>query len=485
MARPRPQRRYYRAPVKRVVPGETNCFEAIDSSLLRIPAHFLLKGSIPREPHSQMARLGKQFIQQNHGVLHDLGVSAELAYDGSSVNLLLKTSSQIGAIPLLSPTTGKPDYGLVIKPRFNWSGLGPMLAQMGWRVIPTPLSLPLLPRSDRKIPPWVLSSMILFRLKALLDKLDRRFELCEEDLRAPRGSVQWATYATERMPKCDFLKVPCRYPDLRDDRQLKGAIHFVLQKHLASLEGQRTSGFVVLQLIDFCQQLLGKVRNVPAMRPVANAFLSWSRKPMQTDVFRKGLQAMEWTIEERGLAGLSDLQGLPWAMSMETFFEAWIETVASAFVRHTGGVVKSGRKRETITALSWDPPYLGSQKYLLPDIVVERENEIIIFDAKYKGHWEEMQDVRWSKIEEVVRERHRNDLLQVLAYSTAYDTKKIVSCLVYPCRKDTWLSLKNRNRLFHRASIYAGTREINLLMTALPIDANLEEAVAPLAEAFR
>ena len=52
-----------------------------------------------------------------------------------------------------------------------------MLAEMGWLVSPTPLRLPLLRRSERRVPAWVLSFMVLSRLKALLDRLDRRFEI--------------------------------------------------------------------------------------------------------------------------------------------------------------------------------------------------------------------------------------------------------------------------------------------------------------------
>jgi hypothetical protein len=485
MPKLRHNRRYYRVPINNVTLSENVCFEAVDSSTLRIPAQFLLKGGIPRDPQPQTARLGNQFLQYNRGVLNDLRIVAELLYDGNFIEISFKTSTTIGAIPLISPTTGKPDYGLVIKPRFDWSGLGPMLAQMGWRVIPTPLALPSLPRSDRKIPPWVLSTIILFRIKELLEKLERRFEICDDDRNAPHGSVKWPVYATARIPKCQFLKVPCIYPDLRDDRDLKGAIHFVLKKHLASLLGQRSAGFAVLQLIALCQYLLEKVINVPAIYPNAKAFMLWSKKPMQTEIFRKGVQAIEWTVEERGLAGLSDLQGLPWIMSMESFFEAWIETIATVLVRYIGGTIKSGRKRETITALTWDPPYLGSQKYLLPDIVIEREKETIIIDAKYKEHLEELQATQWPLLDEDIRERHRNDLLQVLAYSTTYDSKRIVSCLIYPCRKATWISLKNRNRLFYQASIYAGTREVNLVMTTLPIDADITEVVIPLVEVFK
>ncbi len=94
-------------------------------------------------------------------------------------------------MPLLSPTSGRPDYGLIIKPRFGWQGIGPMLGAMGWKILPEPLPLPLLPRSDRKVPPWVLSTTILLCLQRLFKQLEPRFELTSADLRAPRGQVNW------------------------------------------------------------------------------------------------------------------------------------------------------------------------------------------------------------------------------------------------------------------------------------------------------
>jgi hypothetical protein len=99
-----------------------------------------------------------------------------------------------------------------------------MLADMGWKVAPTPLKLPLLRRSERRVPAWVLSSMILVRLQALLDSLTRRFESTTELRTAPRGRVDWADYAQGQIPRGQFVAVPCTYPDLRDDRILKGAI---------------------------------------------------------------------------------------------------------------------------------------------------------------------------------------------------------------------------------------------------------------------
>ena len=124
---------------------------------------------------------------------------------------MIHSGSAVGAVPLISPTTARPDYGLVVQPRFPWPGIGPMLAEMGWRVSPAPLRLPLLRRSERRVPVWVLSFMILVRLKALLDTLDRRFELTDETLRAARN----CSLGPVRDPKftyCEFSFDPLQVP---------------------------------------------------------------------------------------------------------------------------------------------------------------------------------------------------------------------------------------------------------------------------------
>jgi McrBC 5-methylcytosine restriction system component len=485
VTRRRRGKRFYGTRSVAVGAATTWVWEARDSDVLRFPAQALLRGHAPRDPSSQSARLAAQFIAQNRVMLNGLGVVAESAFDGTSVDLVVRTNTHIGAIPLLSPTTGRPDYGLVVRPRFEWSGIGPILAATGWRVLPSVLRLPLLPRSERKIPPWVLSTVILFRIRALLDNLERRFEVVSEERPAPRGAVDWTAYARRQISRAQFLRVPCKFPDLRDDRDLRGAIRFTLEKQLGGLQSQRHAGVFVVELIDLCEDLLCRVRDVMPQVPRPLTLEAWMRGPLRAEPFRDGVQAIGWTVENRGLAGLSDLEGLPWAMSMETFFEAWVETVMSIVARKVGGLLRSGRQRQTLAPLNWEPPYLGSQKYLLPDLLLEREGITIVVDAKYKQHWEEMQERRWGEIEQETRERHRSDLLQVLAYSNLARTPQVLTCLAYPCRRATWESLQTRGRLFHRASLVAGDRRVSLLLTALPLAVEvLEEAATLMAREF-
>jgi hypothetical protein len=429
--------------------------------------------------------LADQFVTQNASLFHLLNVSIQRDYDGRDVLLHIVSGSAVGAVPLVSPLTARPDFGLVVQPRFPWAGIGPMLAEMGWLISPTPLRLPLLKRSERRVPPWVLSFMVLARLKALLDRLERRFELTTEIRSAPKGSIDWTKYATRELPRGNFLSVPCTFPDLRDDRQLKGAIRFSIEKQLRSLETQHEQGAFVHRLIALAESLLRKVDTAASRRPGTQEVEAWLRRPLRSDVFVEGLQAIDWTVEERGLAGLSDLEGIPWTMPMEQFFEAWVETVMRNVARSAGGILKTGRQRETVSPLAWDPPYLGSQRSLVPDMILELEQTSFIIDAKYKRHWEELQEGSWHDQSDALHEQHRADLLQALAYANLARTPDVVCCLVYPCSQRTWESLAQRNRLFHQSELPNFGRRVRVWLTAVPMGVAANIVAGPFGRKVR
>lgn len=443
-------------------------FQTIDSSVASFPASKLIRGALPRDVIALAARLAADFARQNQAALSTIGATLQPTYDGSNVRLFFTTNTSIGAVPLRSPTTGLPEYVLAVRPRFEWRGIGGMLAEMGWRIIPQVLQMPLLPKSDREIPEWVLSTIVLARIEALLHQLERRFEFVEEDRRAPRGSVRWERYVG-RVATGSLLNVPCRYPDLRDDAALRAGIRYVLASQRASLQTQSTAGHHVRKLIEWCGELLDRVLDVIARRPAPRDFDMWIRGGLKSESFRQGIEGMQWSVEQRGLAGASDLRGLPWVMRMDEFFEAWTETVLALVAQRIGGQLRIGRERTTLVPLAWQPAFLGSQGSLVPDLLLDRGDLTIIVDAKYKRHWEEMSAGRWTDLEVELRERHRADLLQVLAYANLSTSPRTVVCLAYPSTAETWRSLQARGRLFHRATLNVGTRALELVLTAFPM----------------
>jgi len=363
-------------------------------------------------------------VRGNRGLLADLHVEASVGRVNGEPGLRVKTGARVGAVPLRSPVSGRADFGLVVSPRFPWSGLGDLLATTGFRVTPELLPLPDLPQSERRIPPWVLASLVLQRLERLLEVSARRFTTTRADRSAPHGQVDWAEYALRRLPVGRALHVPCEFPDLRDDEVLRAA---------------------------------------------------WHQQPFAARVFTEGVQAMDWTADERALAGLSDLAGLSWRMDMEVFFEAWVESLAAYVATRTGAVVRTGRQEQTRVPLDWEPAWAGSQRSLLPDVVMHRGEVVVVLDAKYKTHADDIDRLGWHNVADTLRQRHRADLLQALAYSTLYDAPRVVALLAYPCGVERWRELAERNRVLMLARARTSPRVVEVGLLSVPLGGGVDE----------
>ncbi|MEQ8819785.1 MAG: hypothetical protein RLY93_06035 [Sumerlaeia bacterium] len=456
---------YRRLPAARVVAGSraipdtSDCFVSVLDWL----------GGEGADAASSAERRAEHLLGANEGLLRDMAVRADPMRRGGVPGIRFQTAARVGAVPLLSPVTGRPDFGLVIEPRFAWASAGDMLAGMGFRVVPEFLPLPELPQSERRVPPWVLSSVILKRLEDLLNSLQRRSATSQAILSAPRGQVDWTDYATRRFARGRALDVPCRFPDLRDDEELRAAIHWVVRRHRESLLSQMNAGLVVHRLLALCDLLLSKLSGTPPRMPIERDRSAWNRRPLLPKVFREGLQAIDWTVDERGLAGLSDLSGLSWRLDMAAFFEAWVETIAESVARQVGATLRSGRRQQTRVPMDWLPPSSGSQRSLLPDVVLEREDVVVVLDAKYKRHAEDIERLGWSNADEALREQHRNDVLQALAYSTLFNAPRVVSCLVYPIAPEKWAELRRRGRTLHRAQVRTGERHVEMALLSVPL----------------
>jgi 5-methylcytosine-specific restriction endonuclease McrBC regulatory subunit McrC len=154
---------------------------------------------------------------------------------------------------------------------------------------------------------------------------------------------------------------------------------------------------------------------------------------------------------------------------MHDLFEAWVGTLARTWGASFGGAVRAGREGHVRIPIHWETTGAGSLKELVPDIVVEAGDTVVIIDAKYKAHFEEMDDARWREIAEEIQEEHRRDLHQILAYCAAYDAPRVVAKLVYPMHPATWRRLKEQRRSVTRAIIPGHGRQVELRLAGVPL----------------
>jgi hypothetical protein len=454
-----------------------------DHGTFSVPGSDLARGPHGRDPLAAEARLAAQFVALNRPVFDpfEIDANAQVGRDGRAcVNL--RSGSLIGALPLRSPVSGAVEHGLVIGPRFGWSGIGQMLSGTGARVEPQILASPLLPRSELGIPPWVLAAVVLHRLERLLRSRPRRFAEEEMIVDRPRGRVRWGAYVSAHLAVGHPERVPCVFAPLQDDQRLLGAVHAAVLKQIQSLASVRSDSVIVRRLLARYDLVRQSLSHVPPCWQVQAAPPS----PMTSAELAAGIEAMEWTRTDRGLAGLSPTGGLSWRLPMEEVFEAWVEVLVRDVARINGGSVRTGRQRETLRPLQWRPLYKGSQRYLLPDVeLLHGDDELVVFDAKYKAHWEEIDERRWHGARDETREAHRADLLQVLAYAAASAAQRITCVLVYPCHESTWRSLQERGRCWHLAEVPAGGRTVRLILLAVPLAGERSEIAAAIANAIR
>lgn len=192
------------------------------------------------------------------------------------------------------------------------------------------------------------------------------------------------------------------------------------------------------------------------------------KSPILSEIIRRGIEAIAWIVDERGLGGGNERDGLAWVLPLEKLWESYVESVYRREVANTGGEIKVGRLRETVFPLDWSDPAHRTLGQLIPDMVIRRGESTQVIDAKYKAHLAEVDDFGWQQFQDEIREAHRADLHQILAYASLYEAKEITATLVYPLRLSTYLNLKERGRDRSFAELFAGGRHVQLELRGLP-----------------
>lgn len=410
------------------------------------------------------------FLSANRHSLGELSVDVSLQPSASDIHLSLVPDGRIGAVPLYAPDTRRIVGGVVVKPRFGWGGIGLALQRIGWSASPKLLPLPMVPGSAREVPPWVLAGPVLERLRRLLRDIRRGFHMREETRESPRGQILWSAYATQQLSRGRMHQLPCRYPDLSPDLQLLGHIRWGLEMIRSSLQPYAAVDVIARSLEEHIREQLHSVSHVRALEPRPQELERLLHlEGLPNRLLQEGLQALGWLVEQRGLAGSTESDGLAWRLDMHELYERWVVHLVRQWAKGFGGAVLTGADEETSTPLQWSSRIHSSMSRLVPDVVVRTPEQVMIFDAKYKSHFEELDVTRWREAAENLREQHRRDVHQVLAYAALFEAPKIRAVLAYPMHLESWQRLAAANAIVSQARLTNHGRDVTISLAAVPL----------------
>lgn len=169
---------------------------------------------------------------------------------------------------------------------------------------------------------------------------------------------------------------------------------------------------------------------------------------------------------------------------MHELFERWIERIARVWAHEIGAEVRTGRQLQTVVPIEWDPGAHSSMKSLIPDVVLRHQDTVFVFDAKYKGHFQELDDTRWMELQEELRNEHRHDIHQILAYAALFDAPNVVAVLAYPMHAPTWNRLARDCNTITRARLHTAGRSVTLALAGFPMQLNDGTMVADMTHAL-
>jgi 5-methylcytosine-specific restriction endonuclease McrBC regulatory subunit McrC len=159
--------------------------------------------------------------------------------------------------------------------------------------------------------------------------------------------------------------------------------------------------------------------------------------------------------------------GLAWSLPLDRLWELYVVGYVGRLAQDTGGQLFVGHKGETVFPLQWSNSSVRSLGHLAPDIVLRRAGHIRIFDAKYKAHLADIDEVGWHRLSEEIQESHRADVHQALAYASLFEAPEITTTLVYPLRPSTAAALRKTGKHLVRADLLHGGRQLRLELLGL------------------
>ena len=372
----------------------------------------------------------QKFIDYNSSQFKFIGVQPFIIGSDQNTSLTFRSSSFIGTIPLRASDTGKQIGDFVVMPRFTgrdrFEDYIEILNLLGTEISPEVIdSLPLASGKNFRPPLYLEAVKFIASLEALLSRPWRKFDNIEKISSQPSGQINWSKYINNEYRIENRLKFPTRKNILSEFHSEYAEIRYVFDicknELLSSNTPQRIKNTIRVKLSCIEEKL-------------------YHHKPKATNniIAKSSDSPTVKTCKEQAnkILNFNLVDSTAWRVDFSDVFEKFVQHIFKAVAKETGGKLFSNFKFHSRTSkhYSWE------LKHIEPDAIYQKENLLVFIDAKYKSNL-------YNKFDnsETLKDDHRHDLHQIMAYTSFSKTDIKSGFLCYPSDQLELKAIKYKN----------------------------------------
>lgn len=380
----------------------------------------------------------QKFIDYNSILFNFLGVQPNIVGTDQNTALVFRTSGFIGSIPLRSSDTGKQIGDFVVTPRFSsrdrFEDYIEILDLLGTEISPEVVdSLPLASGRNFRPPMYLETVKFIATLEQLSVRPWRKFDNLEKVSDQPMGQINWTKYINSEYKVENRLSFPARANILSEFHNEYAEIRYVFdicKRDLLSASTPKRIKNVIRDKLNFLEERLyyhkPKATNKIAIRFADNPIIKLCKE------------------QANKILNYNPIVSTAWRIDFSDVFEKFIQYIFKEVSKETGGRLYPNFKFNSRSSkyYSWE------LKHVEPDAIYQKDNLIVFVDAKYKSNLYNKYDQS-----EILKESHRHDIHQIMAYSSFSKTDCKYGFLCYPSDQIEIKSIRYKNGINQAKSL--------------------------------
>ncbi len=374
----------------------------------------------------------QRFINLNKRMFSFLGIEVELNGTDNDLSLVFRTTNFIGAIPVKMPYDGIAHKDFQVMPRFDnskevYSELTQLLSRLEYSIMPEHSALDLLNSPMQLQPP------IYYEALRYIELFEKSYDYCWVKFDSknrihpfPKSSTDWSKYTVTSFDPMKTLVFPSRDSVLSTNH-----IEWKKLKYVFEIAKEQVTDSVVPSSI--------RIRYFERIRNISRKVSDVNSMPTDEMIIRAGDPQCikDLKVQANIILRKSSNNCSAWRMDMALLFERYVQSIVGRAAKALKGTVVSNAK---IFGTGNIPTW--GLRYLEPDIVIRIGANLYMCDAKYKANFYSL-----SSESSVIKDVHRADLHQLLAYSSFEPQSSKVCILFYPASKLSFLPIAYKERL--------------------------------------